>query len=143
MAVGLQRIVRRALLGKLKADTGLIALVPASSINPGGIPGFPFVTLSSPVTRRRRATGTNAGDVVWDIHAFAGPKLVDGAMTMTAEDHASAIGAAIETALADTHLALEGGGNARVRLGDIRLLPDESPDAFHWFAQVNSRVVAA
>lgn len=143
MAVGIQRTVRRALLARLKVDAPLLALVPAANINPLGEAVRPFIALAAPVTQRRRATGTNAGDVAWDIHAFAGPVVASNAMTMTAEDHASTIGAAIEAALGDNNLALEGGGNARIRIGDIQLLPDDSPDAFHWFAQVNARVNAA
>ena len=143
MAVGIARLVRRALLVKLKANAGLIALVPAASINPAGEPVWPFILLSSPVTQRLRATGVVGGIVTYDVHAFAGPVLTGGAITQTAEDHASAIGAAIETSLADNNLTLEGGGNARIRLGDIRLLPDQDPQHWHWFAQCDCRVIAA
>lgn len=142
---GLQRLVRRALLQRLKSEPALLALVPAASMfsaNPA-IPEKPFVLLSSPVTQRLVATGVNGGEVSWDVHAFAGPVLTGGAMTKTAEDHASAIGAAIEAALADNNLEIEGGAKMRVRLGDIRLLPDETPETFHWFAQCNCRVLAA
>ncbi|MES2904628.1 MAG: DUF3168 domain-containing protein [Pseudomonadota bacterium] len=141
--VGLQRLVRRALLAKLKANAALTALVPAASINPLGEPQWPFIVLRSPVTQRLRATGVVGGVVSWDVHAFAGPLLIDGAMTQTAEDHAGLIGAAIETALADNRIALTTGGNFRVRLGDMRLLPDDTPAAYHWFAQCDCRVITA
>ncbi|MES2903765.1 MAG: DUF3168 domain-containing protein [Pseudomonadota bacterium] len=145
MAVGLQRVVRRALLTRLKSNAPLIALVPAASIfsSSSDLPEKPFVLLSSPTEQPIRASCVRGGTVTWDVHAFAGP-VVDGtgAVTQTAEDHASAIGAAIETALADNNLALEGGGNARIRLSDKRMLPDDTPNAFHWFAQVNCRVLA-
>jgi len=140
MAVGLQRLVRRALLTRLKADAGLIALVPKASINPDGTPAWPFIKLHAPVTQRLRSSCVNGGLVSWDIHAFARKRT--GASPMTAEDHASLIGAEIERVLADNWLDLEGGGRARVRLSDIRLLEDGTPDAFHWFAQVNARVLA-
>lgn len=143
MAVGLQRIVRRALLTRLKADAALTALVPATSINPLGPPVWPFIELAAPVTQRLRATGVIGGIVTWDIHAFARARKEGDSAVESAEDHAGRIGAAIETALFDNRLALEGGGVARVRLSDIRLLEDGSPDAFHWFAQVNARVLAA
>lgn len=141
--VGLQRLARRALLAQLKGNAPLTALVQAASINPLGAPDWPFIVLRSPVTQRRRASCTDGGVVTWDVHAFAGPVLTGGAMTQTAEDHAGLIGEAIETALADNNLAIEGGGNMRIRLGDIRLLPDETPDAFHWFCQCDCRVNAA
>lgn len=143
MAVGLQRLVRRALLARLKQAPALTLLVPAASINPLGEATMPFIVLRSPVTQRLRAACVIGGTVTWDVHAFARPVLENGAIAMTAEDHASAIGEQIERALADNNLALEGGGNARIRLGDIRLLPDDTPNAYHWFAQVNARVLAA
>lgn len=142
MAVGLQRIVRRALLAKLKADSGITALVPIASINPVGAPSWPFIRLRSPVTRRLRAACVNGGIVSWDVHAFADPRKVDDQVVATAEDHASEIGAAIETCLADNRIALEGGAIAKIELSDIRLLEDGDPDSFHWFCQCNARVLA-
>ena len=149
MAVGIQRLVRRAVLAKLKADAGLTALVPAASMFGQSIPAdvgdptWPFIKLGASATQRLRASCVNGGTVALDIHAFARDREVAGATVETAEDHASRIGAAIETALADTNLTLEGGGNAHIELSDIRLLQDSEPDAFHWFAQINARVLAA
>jgi hypothetical protein len=144
--------VRRALLTTLKADTGLTALVPASSIHPLAVTGsagapepiWPFIKLEAPRTLRLRAACVVGGTVSVDVNAFAKARYdTAGAMIETAEDHAGRIGAAIEAALSDRHLALEGGADARVRLDDIRLLQDDEPDAFHWFAQVTARVLAA
>lgn len=143
MAVGLQRAVRRALLPILKTDAALTALVPAASINPAGVPAWPFIVLRAPVTQRLRAAGVNGGLVTWDVHAFAGPRESGGAVVETGEDHAGRIGAAVETALADNRVALGGGGVVKVALSDIRLLQDEDPDHWHWFAQINARVLAA
>lgn len=137
MAVGLQRLVRRALLTKLKSDAQLIALVPKSSINPVGEPVWPFIVLRAPVTQRLVAAGLKGGEGSWDIHAFAGAMA-----SQTAEDHAGLIGAEIERSLSDNHLALEGGGDVRIKLGDIRLLPDGDEQRYHWFAQINWRVMA-
>lgn len=143
MAVGLQKLVRRALLSHLKADSDLTALVPAASINPIGTPTWPFIILRSPTTQPLRAACVRGGQVSWDIHAFAGPREVAGAMVETAEDHAGSIGAAIETALADNWLALPDGAKAHISLSDIRLLEDGDTDGYHWFAQINARVLAA
>ena len=142
MAVALQRLVRRALLTRLKADTDLTALVPTGSINPAGQPTWPFIVLRAPVSRRLRAACLNGGEGSWDVHAFARPRIAGGAEVTTAEDHAGLIGAAIETALSDRWLELEGGGRVHIELNDIRLLPDAEPEAYHWFAQCNWRVLA-
>jgi hypothetical protein len=143
MAVGLQRLVRRALLTRAKNDAALTALIPAASINPTGTPDWPFIVLRSPVTQRLKAACLNGGQGSWDVHAFAGPRLSGGAVVETAEDHAGVIGAAIEAAFADNWLSLEGGGKVRIRLNDIRLLQDGDPDHYHWFAQVNWRALAS
>lgn len=138
---GLQRQVRRAVLARLKSEPVLIAIVPAGRIYPQAVPiesGWPFLKMGPSQTLPRRAACVNGGDVTMDVHAFA-----RGSPSETAEDHASRIGAAIETALRDNNLTLEGGGNARIRLSDIRLLQDDEPDAFHYVAQVNARVLAA
>jgi len=145
MATGLQRLVRRAVLAKLKADAGLTALVPAASIypnSPAREPTWPFIKLGALTTQRLRAACVTGGTVTVDIHAFARDRLANGVAIETADDHASRIGAAIETVLADQHLALEGGSDAKLMLGDIRLIQDLEPDAYHWFAQLTARVLA-
>lgn len=143
MATGIQRHVRRGLLARLKAHSPLTTLVPAASINPQGIPAWPWVLLDAPVTQRLRASGVNGGQGSFDVHAFARARLSSGAEVETAEDHAGRIGGAIEGALADARFTLETGAVCHIALSDIRLLRDEEPDAYHWFAQVNWRVLAA
>ena len=49
----------------------------------------------------------------------------------------------IEAALTDNRIALEGGGTVRIEVTDMRLLEDDTPDAYHWFAQVNWRALAS
>ncbi|BEV00075.1 DUF3168 domain-containing protein [Novosphingobium olei] len=141
MAVALQRLVRRALLTRLKADAALVAAVSKASINPLGVPTWPFVILRAPRTRRLRATGVNAGTVAFDIHAFARDREDAGQVVETGEDHAGRIGGLIETALADTRITFEG-VTMRVSLSDMRLIDDGEPGAWHYFAQVNVRVLA-
>jgi hypothetical protein len=143
MAVGLQKAVRRGILPLLKADGELTALVPSDSINSAGPAAWPFITLRAPATRPLKAACVNGGLVTWDIHAFAGPRRSGGQDVETAEDHAGSIGAHIERVLADQWIELEGGARARLRLSDIRLLEDGDVDHFHWFAQINARVLAA
>jgi hypothetical protein len=98
--------------------------------------------LDAPVTRRLRGAELNGGEGSFDIHSFARDRLSGGAVVETGEDHAGRIGAAIETALADNRLALENGASMRIEVNDMRLLRDDDPGAWHWFAQVNYRVLA-
>lgn len=145
MATGLQRLVRRAVLQRLKADSALTALVPAASIYPqaAGQPTWPFIKLGPTGTLKLRAACVRGGLVSVDVHAFARSRKMGGAVIETAEDHASRIGAEIERLLDGVNITLEGGAKAKLDLGDIRLLQDQEPDAFHWFAQINARVLAA
>lgn len=141
MAVGLQRLVRRAVLKRLKADTDLIALVPVENIN-ASRSGWPRIALNSSTTQPRRGACVRGGAVTWDIHAFARARESDGQVVDTSEDHASAIGEQIERILTYNRLTLDGGQTARIRLTDIRLMKDAEPDAHHWFAQINALVLA-
>lgn len=143
MATGLQKLVRRALLQRLKADATLVALVPATSINPDGEPTWPHILLRAPVTQRLRSSCVDGALVSFDIHAFARARESGGATVETAEDHAGRIGGEIERVLRDNRITLEGGAIAKITWSDARLLEDGSPDAYHYFAQVNARVLAA
>lgn len=144
---GLQRLVRRAVLARLKADAALTALVPAARIYPQAVPGspvWPFIKLGPPLTLPFSATcAESSGTVSLDVHAFARARESGGTAVETAEDHASRIGAAIEASLHRAGLTLEGDETARVRLSDIQLLQDDEPDAFHYLCRVNARVLAA
>lgn len=147
MATGLQRLLRRAVLARLKADAGVTALVSAASIYPQAVPSppsWPFIKLGPPLTLPFSvACAEQSGTVSLDVHAFARARESGGAAVETAEDHAGRIGAAIEASLHRVTITLEGGETARIRLGDIQLLQDEEPDAFHYLCRVNARVLAA
>lgn len=138
----LQRLTRRALLARAKADVDLTALVPVASIAPSGEPAWPFVTIETPRTSRIRATCVRGATVRFDVHAFAGPREDAGAVVETGYDHASRIGSAIEAALGDARVTLEGGAVARLEFSDGQMLRDGAPDDWHWFAQINCRVLA-
>ena len=147
---GLQRIVRRSALARLKGFGDLTSLVPAADIysqDPGGVPSWPFVKLGPTQTLPfRHGNSTDGANVSMPIHAFARAKYnAAGGMTQTAEDHASAIGAQIESAI---QWKGEVSDDVDVRLGynltDIRLMPDSAEsDAFHWFATLNVRALSA
>ena len=138
----LQRLVRRGLLIRAKADATLTALVPAGSIAPEGQPTWPFVLFETPRTLKLRAACVKGATVTFDAHAFAGPRMVAGAEVETAYDHVTRIGAAIEALCDDRKITLENGATCRLSLSDINILKDDEPGAMHWFGQVNARVLS-
>lgn len=145
MAKGLQRLLRRAVLAKLKAETQLTALVPASSIYGQAVPSarpWPFIKLGPPLTLRLRQSCVDGGTITMDVHAFAYARKSGSQTVETAEDHASRIGERIEAALNDNRIELDTGITARIRLSDMQLLQDDEPEAFHYLAQITARVLA-
>lgn len=145
MSTGLQRLVRRAVLELLKSDAELNALVPAESWYPQGAPAdpaWPFGKLGPAMSRPFRASGTRAANVSFAVHAFARAREEAGQVVETAEDHAGRIGENVERVLSDNRFELVEGPTVKIWLSDMQLMPDGSPDAFHWFAQVNARVLA-
>lgn len=143
MATAVQMLVRKAILTRLKADTALLALVPKGQIDPQGEVPYPKITIDAPSTQRLRMSCVNGGQVSFDLHAFAGPRIEAGVTVETARDHTGHIGGEIERVLADNRLTLIGGERVKIALSDIRLLTDGDLDNYHWFAQLNSRVLAA
>lgn len=138
----LQRLARRALLTRAKAHAPLTALVPATSIAPEGEAQWPFVLIESPRTQRLRMACVRGARVAFDVHAFAGPRRTGNQVVETGYDHASSIGAALEGAFADNRIALEDGSVCKIEFSDAQLVRDGEPDAWHWFGQINCRVLA-
>lgn len=144
---GLQRHVRRDVLALLKADTGVIALIPATSIHsqaPLTEPTWPFVKTQSPQTLPLRADCVDGGTVNFGISAFTrGRKNGSGALIETAEDHASRIGEAIEAAIDKRKSDLPGIGTVAYRISDAVLLVDGAEaGAFHYSCTIRARVLA-
>jgi hypothetical protein len=138
----LQRLAFRALRIRAKADESLTDLVPATSVDPDGEPVWPFIKIEAPVMRGLVAACVRGAEVSFDVHAFAGP-LKDGEQVVeTGRDHASRIGAAIEGAYADNRITLENGATCRISFSDRQMLRDGVPDDWHWFGQINCRVLA-
>lgn len=134
----MQRLARRSVLIRLKNNAPLLALVPKASVDPSGTPAWPHVLVEAPSGTPIRMSCAKGANISFDVHAFAGPT-----PALTGYDHASAIGGAIEAALAPNHLTLENGADCRVSFSDMRLLKDGDPDHWHWFAQLNCRVLEA
>lgn len=146
---GLQRIVRRAIMARLKRNAGVLALVPASSIHsqaPLSAPEWPFIKMGPPTTTPRRAAGLDAGTVLVSVHAFSRGRFDGDDLVETAEDYAGWIGEAIEHALDAKGEDISNGtatGHVRYEIVDQQLLVDGGePDAFHWFGNVRARVSA-
>lgn len=140
----LQRLTRRALITRAKADTGLTAIVPAASIEPMGEPVWPHVIFRSPRTLRLRQSCVQGARVSFDVHVFARERRnVADQVIETGYDHCSRAAAALESALADNRLTLENGAFCKIEFSDSQMLQDEAPDSWHWFAQLNAKVLSA
>lgn len=147
---GLQRLVRRDVMARLKAAAGVTSLVSAGSIygqDPGGAPVWPFIKTGSPQSLPLRMSCVDGATVSFGLHAFArarrsGPG--DNAPVIeTAEDHAGRIGEAIEHALDGVRAVLLGGPEVRYRIADMNLFVDGAePGAFHYSCTVRARVLA-
>lgn len=134
----LQRQARRTLLIRARNHAGLLALVPKASIDPVGAPTWPIVLIEAPRALPRRMSCAKGADISFDVHAFAGPS-----STLTGYDHISAIGEQIDTVFADNNLTLEDGSTCKLSFSDVRILKDTDPDHFHWFGQLNCKVLKA
>lgn len=145
-AKGLQRLVRRDVLAKLKANAGVLALVSATSIHtqdPGAEPAWPFIKTGSPQSLPLRASCVDGATVNFGIHAFSRGRRTGAALVETAEDHAGRIGAAIEAAVDRARSDLPGVGHVSYRLADMLLMVDGAePGAFHYSCTVRARVLA-
>jgi len=139
----LQNLARRALLIRAKADGELLDLIPAASIDPDGEPSWPIMLIETPTTRRLNAACVRGAEVSFDVHAFARARKVGEQVVETGRDHVSRIGGTIERTFADNVIDLENGAKCRIRFSDMQMLRDGTPDDWHWFAQLNCRVLAA
>lgn len=134
----LQRQARRTILIRAKNAAGLLALVPKANIDPDGVKPWPIIMVEAPRATGTRMACANGADISFDVHAFAGPK-----SNLTGYDHISAIGEQIETVLAPNNITLEDGSTCKLSFSDVRILKDNDPDHWHWFGQLNCRVLKA
>lgn len=144
MAGGLQRLVRRDILTRLKNDTGVLALVPAASIYSQSTPkepAWPFIKTGAVQSLPIRGACMDGASVNISVHAFSKGRWAGSSLLETAEDHASRIGGAIEDCLDARGYDLPNGQRVRYRCTDMQLLVDGEPDAFHYFTNVSARVI--
>lgn len=139
----LEYYTRRALLIRAKGDAPLIALVPKTSIAPDGVQPWPIIMVEDPRMLPRRMACAIGSDIAMDVHAFAGPKKSGDTVIQTGRQHISAIGKAIQTAFAPNNITLEDGSTCKLSFSDVRILKDNDPDHWHWFGQLNCKVLKA
>lgn len=139
----LQRHARREILTRAKNAAALIALVPKVNIDPDGVKPWPIIMVEAPTMVPRRKSCAIGADVSFDVHAFAGPKMTGSSVAMTGYDHISAIGEQIDTVLAPNNIVLEDGSHCKLSFSDVRILKDVDPDHWHWFGQLNCKVLKA
>lgn len=146
MANDLTLPVRRAMLTALKADAALTGIVAAASIHPqapAARPQWPFVKMGSPSGIPVRAACVDGNEITLAVHGFSKGRWDSDVLQETAEDHAARIGAAIADALGGKSLALDDGGNARVRWTGQQLLIDgDEAGAFHTVQNFRVRCIA-
>lgn len=137
----LQRAARREILSRAKNAAALLALVPKANIDPVGVKPWPIIMVEAPQMIPTRMACANGADVSFDVHAFAGPKMSGSAVVQTGYDHICAIGEQIDTVLAPNNIVLEDGSHCKLSFSDVRILKDVDPDHWHWFGQLNCRVL--
>lgn len=147
MATGLVRLSRRAVLTALKADAGVTALVPATSIHgqvPLDTPTWPFIKMGAISFGALDAACVAGGEGRITVHAFAkATRNGSGAITASAEDNAGLIQAAIEAALHRAKLPIADGNLTLRHNNSILLVDGGEADAFHAVTDFRARIIAS
>ena len=137
--------VRKAALTILKADTPLIALVPAASMftqSPPAAPTMPFLRSGAPTFVPIRATCVDGGDVTMAMHCFSDGRRSGDTLVEGAEDHACHITAAMASALDGQRISY-GDGSIRIMVSGTQVMQDpEEASAYHGIVNIRARVIA-
>lgn len=140
-------LVEKDALEKLKADPGVVGLVPSAQIypiDPQSEPIWPFIIPSEPQGLPLDAACVRGATINFGLSAFTRGRKDGGALVETARDHAARIGDAIEKALNRSKSILPGVGTVTYTLADIRIFRDGAePGARHYSATVRARVLGA
>lgn len=132
-----QSVILRA----LKADSALVALVPASRIYPQKVPNKPnrpFVKLGVPIVTPRKVDGGDAADIDIAIHCFVAeaPAIPDPrAFSMNVASHVLRILDRIDD------VALGEGMELAIYVGQAQTMQED--DADHWHSFVTLRAEAS
>lgn len=136
MATDHSLILRRGIIAYLKANVGLVALVPASHIygeQPPAKPTWPFIRFGLANVTMGRFNCYSGGDHGFAIHAFSmGP----------GTDEIYRIRAAIISAMDDASIPLDGDAGVTLLRHDIsNLIRDtDEADAYHDIHQFKASV---
>lgn len=145
-------LVEKDVLRLLKANSDVVALIPAAQIYSTDAqtdPVWPFIVPTSPQGLPLNASCIRGATINFGISAFtrgrwsvvvapAVPKLLE-----TPRDHCARIGDAIERALNGLKSDLPGVGRVAYRIGDALMLKDRGePGARHFSCSVRARVLA-
>ncbi len=138
--------VRRAVLTALKADAGLIAIVPAASIYPMTVPAeptWPFIKMGAPSGIPIRGACVDGVSGIFAVHGFSKGRYTGQRLVETGEDHAARIGAAIAAALDKQGLMLDDDIRLHVLWTNSQLMMDGAEaGAFHAIENFAVRTLA-
>jgi len=134
MAIDSTIAIRRGMLALAKADSNLIAIVPANSIYPQTVPAkrtFPFIRSGAPFSSPIRATCLDGGEWTIAMHVFAKDRMDGTKAVETAEDYAGRAGAALARALDTRTIELTNGRARIVWTGSQLLMDSDESGCFH------------
>lgn len=143
MAIDSALPVRNAMMALLKADTAVLAIVPATrgySQTAPAAPTFPFWRYGAPTPVPVRGTCIDGAEITVSVDGFAKDIRSSSRVTDRAEDVAGRLGAAIAAAL-DGQILTLANGRARVRWTGS-LVRRDGDDASAFMAVCNFRVRA-
>jgi hypothetical protein len=129
--------LRQAVIVTARADTDLIALVPAErnyGMRSPPDPAYPFTRYGSPDALPFRAQCIDGASIAFMTHTFSQGEF---------EDECAAINAAYSKALDGQVLALDGGGRATIIWKGSQIIPDAAEaDVWHGINRFEATVVA-
>ena len=143
---------RRAILGLLRTNADLIAVVPKTRIyqqaGVGAGSVWPFVAYGSPTGIPIRAACINGTETTVAIHSFAKPRYQTAgdpksALLEYAEDYAARIGNLVARALDGKRVPLDRGYLAILFTGSQLLIDGGEADAFHHIANFRARAITS
>lgn len=137
---------RKVILTALKANAGVLALVPKASIYPqvaAAVPDWPFILYGSPSGVPIRSSCVDGLEITVAVHSFAKQRMQGSQTVETAEDHACRIGAAVVACLDGSRLALPAGYLRILHTSSQLLIDGGEADAFHHVANFRCRAITS
>jgi len=144
MAIDSTIPIRRGMLQLAKANTALIAIVPAARIYPQATPAkptFPFIRSGAPSSVPVRASCVDGGEWTVAMHGFTKPRMTGNKIAETAEDYAGRLGAALASALDGRIITLSNGTGRITWLGSQLLQDPDEAECFHTIQNFRVRAI--